>query len=42
MTTGARGFGRHKAVWLAIAAIAVAALAAAAAPRPSGLAETDA
>ena len=41
MTNGARSLGRHKAVWLAIAAIALAAIAAAAAPRPSGLADSD-
>jgi TIR domain-containing protein len=32
---------RHKAVWLAIAAIVVAGIAAALAPSPSGLADTD-
>ena len=39
MTGGA--LGRHKAVWIAIAAIVLAAVAAAAAPRPPGLADTD-
>ena len=41
MTSGAHPFGRYKAVWLAIAAIALAAIAAGVAPRPSGLADTD-
>jgi len=41
MTSGAHLLGRHKAVWLAIAAIAVAGIAAAVAPSPSGLADTE-
>ena len=40
MTSGAR-LRRHKAVWLAIAAIVVAGILAAAAPPPSGLADTE-
>ena len=42
MTSGARPApGRHKAVWLAVAAIAVAGIAAAAAPPPPGLADGE-
>src|SRR5438046_2248180 len=42
MTNGARRLGRHKRVWLAVAAVLLAAIAAALAPSPAAAVEAEA